>query len=154
MFTSASAVLLAVSFAAIHLWTAPSPAASTQCDRVAYRTTTVREGSLSVRVLLGPCITDDVARTIFRAIKNGELRNRLDESIAEPAFRTFPVITPSKLAAIEVARRDELDVPGGQLRHQFTVSMSEAPQNLSGTRLFVRIQDKQVELVGYSFWLE
>jgi hypothetical protein len=55
---------------------------------------------------------------------------------------------------IEAAKRDELDVPGGELRHQFTVSMGDAPPNLSGTRLFVRIRDKQVELVGYSFWLE
>ena len=155
---SVSAGLFAVSLAASFISIAPSPAALAQCVPTAgadHRRISLREGSVSARVWLGPCVTDDVARVILRAIKDGALRNRLDESVAEPAFRTFPVITPSKVNGIEVARRDELEVPPGDpLKHQFTVSLGEAPRNLSGTRLFVRIRDQQVELVGYSFWLE
>lgn len=122
-----------------------------------FRIKTLRVDTLRVKIAIGPCIPDDVARQIVRAFHEGRVRNllalRSDGSRPE-----LPKDFLARISSISVGKLEEVPPGGVATSFQYTVEMTDRPlvRNLlggSGATVFIDLRDGHVEVVGSAIWM-
>jgi hypothetical protein len=111
---------------------------------------TIKDGKSRWRVQLGPCISDDLARQILRAIRDKTLVDRqpLPAGTVAPS-KGIPVLSDKEVNSIDIGKRD-----AAWPVHQYEVETVDRRGNgFHGLVLFLNIRDGQVELVGSAGWV-
>ena len=124
-----------------------------------FKNQTLREGSLRVRLTVGPCVSDDVAKEIVRALKSGRVLNRLPVR-SDGSQPELPKIVVATLSMIKVGSREEVPPPAyySAAVFDYTVEFTDpgSVQGIlsgSGKTLFINLRDGQIEVVGEALWM-